>query len=239
MEIIMIKEIKLGDKIVKYDLQRKKVKNINIRIKRDMSVHVSASPKVSQKDIERILREKSDFILSAIEKYRRLSATEKKRAANPGSIELFGSEMPVVTESGKKNQVVIKEGRIILTLKNTSDTSAREKSIRSSLDTLLKTTVEEICREVYPKFADVCQSFPTLKFRHMKSRWGSCNFKNNTLTFNYYLVHAPRVCIEFVIYHEFTHFICHDHSPNFYRELSRFIPNHKELKKELEKHRNI
>ena len=235
----MIKEIMLGDILVRYDLQKKKVKNINIRIKRDMSVHVSASPKVSQKDIERILREKSDFILSSIEKYRRLAVTEKNRAENSDIVELFGSVMPVVTESGKKNKAVIEEGRIILTLKDTSDTAAREKAIRSALDDLLKSTVEEICREVYPKFAKVCSDFPTLKFRHMKSRWGSCNYKSNTLTFNYYLVHAPCECIEFVIYHEFTHFICHDHSTDFYRALSRFIPNHKQLKKELEKHRNI
>ena len=235
----MIKEIMLGDILVRYDLQRKRVKNINIRIKRDMSVHVSASPKVSQKDIDRILREKSDFIISAIEKYRRLGVAEEKREASSDSIALFGGEMPIVTESGKKNKAVIEAERIILTLKDTSDTSAREKAIRSALDTLLKATVEEICREVYPNFADVCKVFPALKFRHMKSRWGSCNYKSNTLTFNYYLVHAPRECIEFVIYHEFTHFICHDHSSDFYRELSRFIPNHKQLKKELEKHRNI
>ena len=55
----MIKEILLGDRLIQYDLQRKKVKNINIRVKRDLTVHVSASPKVSQKRIEEITRERS------------------------------------------------------------------------------------------------------------------------------------------------------------------------------------
>ena len=44
--IFMIKEIKLNNTVIKYDLQYKKVKNINLRIKADGSVCVSANRKV-------------------------------------------------------------------------------------------------------------------------------------------------------------------------------------------------
>jgi predicted metal-dependent hydrolase len=230
----MIQEIILGDEAIRYDLQRKKVKNINIRIKRDLSVNVSASPKVAQRDIERILREKSDFILSAIKKYRKIASEEEKMAKNPCAVLVFGVELPIIAESGKKNKALIEKEQITLTLKDTADKAAREKAIKTMLDALLREKVEEICREVYPSFKSFCQGFPTLKFRNMKSRWGSCNFKDQALTFNYSLIHAPVECIEFVIYHEFTHFIHPNHSSEFYKELSRFVPNHKELKKELE-----
>jgi predicted metal-dependent hydrolase len=65
----MIKEIVLNEKTVLYDLQRKNVKNINIRIKSNLSVQVSASSRVTQSQIDNILKEKATFILSAIEKY--------------------------------------------------------------------------------------------------------------------------------------------------------------------------
>lgn len=235
----MIQEIILGDEAIRYDLQRKKVKNINIRIKRDLSVHVSASPKVAQRDIERILREKSDFILSAIKKYRKIASEEEKRAKNPCAVLVFGVELPIITESGKKNKALIEKEQITLTLKDTADKAAREKAIKTALDALLREKVEGICREIYPNFKSFCPGFPTLKFRNMKSRWGSCNFKDQALTFNYSLIHAPLECIEFVIYHEFTHFIHPNHSSEFYKELSRFVPNHKELKKKLELYRII
>ena len=230
----MIKEILLGDQKIKYDLQRKKVKNINIRIKRDLSVHVSASRSVPMESIERILREKADFILSALAKYQRLEKQTKENAKDENTVLLFGEQMPIVTVSGKKNQAVIEEDRICLMLKDPSLSSAKEKTLQSALEGIFRSTVDEICRDIYPDFTKACPRFPTLKFRRMKSRWGSCNFKNYTLTFNYHLIHAPIECIEFVIYHEFTHFIHPNHSSAFYGELSRFVPNHKELKKELE-----
>ena len=65
----MIKEIELDGKKIEYYFLHKKVKNINIRIKPDMTVHVSASRFVSQREVENFLIEKSDFILRAIEKF--------------------------------------------------------------------------------------------------------------------------------------------------------------------------
>ena len=42
----MIKEIVLNEKIVLYDLQRKNVKNINLRIKADRTIVVSANQRL-------------------------------------------------------------------------------------------------------------------------------------------------------------------------------------------------
>ena len=44
----MIKEIILKDRRIEYELQIKAVKNINLRIKADRTVFVSASPSVSE-----------------------------------------------------------------------------------------------------------------------------------------------------------------------------------------------
>ena len=42
----MIKELKIANKIIKYELTRKRVKNINVRIKPDGMVYVSSSKTV-------------------------------------------------------------------------------------------------------------------------------------------------------------------------------------------------
>ena len=61
--------VTISDRKIVYELTRKKVKNINLRIKPDGSVHVSASNAVTIAVIERFMKKKSDFILSAIDKY--------------------------------------------------------------------------------------------------------------------------------------------------------------------------
>ena len=58
----MIKELKIANKIIKYELTRKRVKNINVRIKPDGMVYVSASKTVPLSTIEGFLLEKADVI---------------------------------------------------------------------------------------------------------------------------------------------------------------------------------
>ena len=65
----MIKIIKLNEKPVKYDLQYKKVKNINLRIKADGSIYVSANKRIPKKVIDEFILSKADFILKALDKY--------------------------------------------------------------------------------------------------------------------------------------------------------------------------
>ncbi len=234
----MTKSIILSGRSIEYDLQKKKVKNVNIRIKRDLTVHVSAPMRVSQENIDRILIEKSDFILSALKKYEDLPSPASKIFAvlNGGeTITIFDDLIPLSIRQGNKNHVATKEGRLILTVKDTEDIDLKKRLLQKHLDELCREMIESLCADVHPSFAKYVPHMPELKFRHMKSRWGSCNSTKNILTFNYALVHAPVDCIEYVVYHEFTHFIHQDHSKSFYSELSRFVPDYKEKKKRLAK----
>ena len=61
--------IELDGRTVEYDLERKNVKNLNLRIKADQSVYVSANHKVSEKTIQDFLQSKSDYILKALDRY--------------------------------------------------------------------------------------------------------------------------------------------------------------------------
>ena len=50
------------------------------------------------------------------------------------------------------------------------------------------------------------------------------------LTFNTLLIEAPVECIEYVVAHEFTHFLEANHSKNFYNKLEKIIPDWKQRK---------
>lgn len=72
------------------------------------------------------------------------------------------------------------------------------------------------------------------RLREMVSRWGSCSPKKGFVTFNTALVAMPVSCIEYVVMHEFTHFLFPNHSKNFYQQLRIFMPDWEERKKRLE-----
>jgi len=75
----MIREIIFKDNIIQYNLQYKNVKNINMRIKPDGSINVSANRRVSQKVIDDFINSKADFILRALEKYKNRPIAEQKQ----------------------------------------------------------------------------------------------------------------------------------------------------------------
>ena len=74
----MLKRIKLFDRVIEYDLQRKRVKNINLRIKPDKSITVSANERVPERAVERFIIEKQYFVLRALEKYDKMQKTLPK-----------------------------------------------------------------------------------------------------------------------------------------------------------------
>ena len=96
-------------------------------------------------------------------------------------------------------------------------------------------TFNQISREIHQIFKKYDVEYPIIKVRYMTSRWGSCQSKRGVITLNSKLIEAPRNCIEYVVLHEFTHFIHPNHSKKFYDFVAMLMPDWKERKMELEK----
>ncbi len=74
-----------------------------------------------------------------------------------------------------------------------------------------------------------------INIKLLKSRWGSCsNF--NDIVLNGYLVQLPWEYIDYVIWHELSHSVHHNHSTNFWNELSKHVPNYKKIRVALKKY---
>lgn len=71
-----------------------------------------------------------------------------------------------------------------------------------------------------------------IAIRNQRSRWGSCSKKGN-LNFNYRLVLIPEALVDYVVVHEMCHLGEFNHSKNFWHLVSRTVPNHVELRKQL------
>jgi hypothetical protein len=74
---------------------------------------------------------------------------------------------------------------------------------------------------------------PTLKIRCMKTRWGVCNRRNNTVTLNLDLMKYSLDKLDYVIIHELSHFVHFDHSKEFWNVVFKYCPNYKKIRKEL------
>ena len=228
--------IELNHRQIEYELQRKPVKNLNLRIKPDGSVFLSANETVSAASIEEFLQEKTEYILKAIDYYAEIEryAPKAKQYIDGESFRVLGRDQRLVVIKGKSNSVSSDGVHLTLSVKSTDDYALKQRTMDRWLQRRCKDTIRELCENAYPKFQKYGVAFPELRYRNMVSRWGSCQPKRGVLTFNYLLIEAPVSCIEYVVVHEFTHFLCPSHSKEFYTLLSTFMPDWQERKQVLE-----
>lgn len=233
----MIRQITLNGKNICYEYQQKEVKNINLRIKPDQNVIVSANSTVSIETIEDYLISKSVYILDALNYYEDLEkyAPGPKRFVDGESIKILGHDRRIKVREGQKNTVESDMPFVVITVKDTNDFELKKKTIDKWIKKLCRETIDSVCESVFRKFQKYEVEYPTIRYRNMVSRWGSCQPKRKLITFNYQLIEAPMFCIEYVVTHEFTHFLYPNHSKQFYQQLSMFMPDWKERKEILEK----
>ena len=65
----------------------------------------------------------------------------------------------------------------------------------------------------------------TWGLRRMKSQWGSCHFGKRHVTYAHSLARVPRELVEYVVVHELTHLVAHNHGPAFYRHMDERLPD--------------
>ena len=221
----MERTITIGDKTLKYTLNRKNVKNINLRLKPSGEITVSAGRFVNLRIIEDFLVSKSDFILKHIQKIENLPSLKSDLA--DGFLMLCGKKYTFSVNKGKR-KVEINRDSIELFLDNPDDDLAKTRMINGFYRQRAIEVITDLCRKAYPVFKEKTKGFPTLKFRNMKTKWGICRPQKNEITFNTRLVLLPKELSEYVVFHEFTHFSVPNHSKKFYEELEKNLPDYKD-----------
>ena len=231
----MRRSIRLCGRTVSYELQRKAVKNINLRIRPDGSVAVSANRWVPIAAVEAFLQRKGEAIVAALDRFERAAqaAPLPLRYETGDRLFLYGEPVTLRVEEGLRNAVRPQGSELVLTVRDRSDTAMKEKVLDNWRKEECARAMEEICRDIYPLFQPYGVKFPQFRFRKMRSRWGSCSPTKGLVTFSTFLLGAPPECMEFVAVHEFTHFLRADHSPEFHRWMDGFLPDWKQRKKRL------
>jgi predicted metal-dependent hydrolase len=71
-----------------------------------------------------------------------------------------------------------------------------------------------------------------VRFRSMKSRWGSCSAEGN-ISINTRLQYLPTQLIEYVVFHELAHLMERKHNKNFWNIIAQEFPDYKRWEDEL------
>lgn len=202
---------------ITYTLVTKQVKNINMRISSKGEVVVSANPFVPMDKID-------DFVSSIVKHQKSMQERSQKSMIDDKHIILFGNSLKIRKTTGKYNHVSYDKDTLYVQCREQADP---EKVIRQFLDKLCRDVFLDIATLTFRSLSDYHLEFPDVKIRDMKSRWGSCTPAKNSITLNRKLIHYPFEFIEYVVLHEFVHFIQPNHSKAFYNIIENYMPDYK------------
>ena len=228
------RSVDCGGEVIDYTLVRKKVKNINMRVKADGSVSVSAPNRVSEKFIDDFVRSRYDFIKNSVERLsseQRYSFTEYDDAKiyeNGDKISFLGEELTVEIRQGIEDRIFIGDRKLVILTFDTKSVEYIQILLRNFYYNSTVELFRELNDEVSQLFAEKygIEKVP-VRLRRMKSRWGSCHVTDGFIVMNTRLICYPKECAKYVFVHEYSHFIEPNHSPKFYAVVSSVMPDYK------------
>lgn len=206
---------------ITYTLVTKQVKNINMRISSKGEVVVSANPFVPMDKIDDFVSSKVSWI---VQHQKSMQERSQKSMIDDKHIVLFGNSLKIRKTTGKYNHVSYDKDTLYVQCREQADP---EKVIRQFLDKLCRDVFLDIATLTFRSLSNYHLEFPDVKIRDMKSRWGSCTPAKNSITLNRKLIHYPFEFIEYVVLHEFVHFIQPNHSKAFYNIIENYMPDYK------------
>jgi len=175
------------EKILGYEVHRKKVKNINLRIKPNMEVYISVPMNLHRNYIENFIRSKEEWIKSVLKKIEDVKEKQKKFEYKTGEIHKFlGKEYILTVKIGNFNSVSLKNNtklnEIILTINENIFENVDEKK------KIMEKWYFENAKKLFPKFMEkwleiLDEHVEKVAIKPMKTRWGSCNYVKKYVTY--------------------------------------------------------
>lgn len=221
----MTKKLKYKNEEIIYRLTRKKVKNINMRI-RDGIVNISANNLVPIEYIESILIQKWQLIQNKLLIKPNKYLEDNIKSYTTGEYYLY------LGKSYKLNIILNKNFNIQLNdeLKIYTDDSS-PNNIKNILNKWYLQKIEYIFKDSlirnYGLIKNYTSIYPELKYRKMTSSWGNCKMPSGIITLNKNLIKAPIEAIDYVVMHELVHLVHQNHSSDFYNLLEILMPDWK------------
>ena len=226
--------VKTPDGDITFTFEKKAVRNVNLRIRADGSVHVSAPQRTSFAFVEKFVRDHGGWIIARVKRAEDRARAAKRSFAEGGSLPLLGGEIAVEVRGGEKSRAAFDAETGVLAVTVSENDGAEA-------DALVRKWAERRAKEILPRIFRAAEAETGGKFgapvqlrlRRMRARWGSCNVGARRITLNTRLIYAPEECVRYVCMHELAHLAHPGHDAGFYRELSLLCPEWKKLRRRL------
>lgn len=219
---------------IEVSIERKKIKNVRLRVLPSGMVKMSVPFGVANPWIDDYLQKKLPWIEKSLAYFKdRVNLGIGAGIKSGGAVYILGEQMTIMVSPSKIYKIERKEDVIHIQSPVSTSQPALQRQFERWLHKESKAYFIKVMDRLYPIIAEHSIRKPKLHVRKMKTLWGSCSRTHHKINLNCYLLKAPPPCVDYVVLHELAHFLYPQHNRDFYAFLTLHMPNWKERKKTL------
>lgn len=211
---------------IQYSIVYSERKTVSIIVERDRSVIVRAPKHTCREVIEKEITKRKRLIQRKIEHNQKYPFVKQiKEFVSGESLMYLGTsyQLNVVEEP---IEGVIFDNKFFISKTNQKQANKlfKEWYLQSANELIVPKAIE-IAKQIGV-------SYNNINILDLKFSWGSCTPKDN-IHFNWRLIKAPIIVIEYIIVHELTHLLVSNHTSEFWNRVSVQLPNYDKAKQWL------
>jgi predicted metal-dependent hydrolase len=192
-------------------------------------VSVVVPKSLNEERIRKLLSDKKDWIKDKIRHDRSVLPVSPKQYVSGEDFAYLGRNYRLKINQGSYTPVKLLQGRLVTTMPE----DANHYMIRNTLVRWYKRQAEAKLKQKVKRYAPIVGAEPlSVGIKHFDNRWGSCSAKGK-IDFNWKIIMTPNRIVDYIVVHELCHLIQHDHSPKFWKEVERVMPDYQECREWL------
>lgn len=216
---------------IPYAIHRSNRRTVALIVAADGTVRVRAPRHVPERSVVGFVEARASWVAA------KRAAAQQRTVSAPRYVTgerhaYLGRELTLAVETGVRTVVSIREARLVASVAG----EPTPDRVRRALDVWYRAEARRVLPErlerCWSVFSQPGEVMPELRVRLMRSRWGSLT-PANRVSLNAHLMRLPEECIDYVIFHELCHLRVRNHSPAFYREVERYVPDWRDLRRRL------
>ncbi len=217
----MKSQIQIGEMAV--EVIRKDIKNVHLSVHPPTGrVTISAPAHMNLDTIRVFAVAKIGWIRSQQKKMKLQDREAPREFLNRESHYVWGERyLMQVIEVDSQPSINIKHTKIVFQFRPGWDEVKKLELLDAWYREQMKVVLPTILNKWEKKIGVQVNSFFV---RRMKTKWGSCNPKTQTIRLNTDLAKKPRECLEYVVVHELVHLLEPSHNDRFIQLMDQHIP---------------
>lgn len=223
-----MKNITINGKDFEIEIQRKRIKNIYLRVK-DEKLEVTCPYYVLDWEVMKFIESKKSWIIKANTKK---NYNTKLKVGD--TIFYRGEEYKLVIIDGNRAIKIDEDNKTIcIRCKGASIDKALQTFYEYGKKVLLKDVLD-----IQDKYLRILEDYgydqiPDINIKYLKSMWGVCYNRKNKINLSARLIHFDKESLEAILWHELLHFVIPNHSKRYHEVIELYMPRYNEIVKNL------